>query len=372
MKPAPVLVACAHGTRNPTGRRLIAELALAARRAAAGPGDDGGVRRRPAAHRGGRRGRAVAAGPAGRRGARCCCPAGTTCTSTSPARWPRTPGTVAARPLGPDPRLVEVLHDRLVAAGADPGRRRAPPSCWPRRAPATSGRWPTSRRPPRCCSARWAGPVTTGYGSAAQPTVPDAVAAARAAGAERVVVAAYLLAPGPLPRQAGRRRCRRRHRSPAARRPDRRRPARPLRRRRRPGCREPAPPAVRLRRDGHLGRPGQGSAGRTRTRLPATIPASARKPAATTNPRDQPCTTAATEAGEPSSPAARCGCARGADRRQDGEAERAADLLAGVEQRAGHARVLRRHARDGGAGERHEGHAHAEGKHAQGGQDHGA
>ena len=28
---APVLVACAHGTRNPTGRRLIAELALAAR-----------------------------------------------------------------------------------------------------------------------------------------------------------------------------------------------------------------------------------------------------------------------------------------------------------------------------------------------------
>ena len=28
---APVLVACAHGTRNPTGRRLIGELALAAR-----------------------------------------------------------------------------------------------------------------------------------------------------------------------------------------------------------------------------------------------------------------------------------------------------------------------------------------------------
>ena len=28
---SPVLVACAHGTRNPTGRRLIAELALAAR-----------------------------------------------------------------------------------------------------------------------------------------------------------------------------------------------------------------------------------------------------------------------------------------------------------------------------------------------------
>jgi sirohydrochlorin ferrochelatase len=42
----------------------------------------------------------------------------------------------------------------------------------------------------------WAGPVTTGYGSAAQPTVAEAVTAARRAGAERVVVAAYLLAPG--------------------------------------------------------------------------------------------------------------------------------------------------------------------------------
>ena len=38
--------------------------------------------------------------------------------------------------------------------------------------------------------------MTVGYGSAARPTVPDAVAAARAAGAPRVVVAAYLLAPG--------------------------------------------------------------------------------------------------------------------------------------------------------------------------------
>jgi sirohydrochlorin ferrochelatase len=42
----------------------------------------------------------------------------------------------------------------------------------------------------------WAGPVTIGYGSAAQPTVPAAVSDARAAGARRVVVAAYLLAPG--------------------------------------------------------------------------------------------------------------------------------------------------------------------------------
>jgi hypothetical protein len=38
--------------------------------------------------------------------------------------------------------------------------------------------------------------VSTGYGSAAQPPVPDAVAEARAAGARQVVLAAYLLAPG--------------------------------------------------------------------------------------------------------------------------------------------------------------------------------
>ena len=34
------------------------------------------------------------------------------------------------------------------------------------------------------------------YGSGARPSVPDAVAGARAAGASRVVVASYLLAPG--------------------------------------------------------------------------------------------------------------------------------------------------------------------------------
>jgi sirohydrochlorin ferrochelatase len=40
------------------------------------------------------------------------------------------------------------------------------------------------------------GPVGVGYGASAHPSVPEAVAAARATGAERVVVASYLLAPG--------------------------------------------------------------------------------------------------------------------------------------------------------------------------------
>src|SRR3712207_9111535 len=54
------------------------------------------------------------------------------------------------------------------------------------------------RRPPRSTLF----PYTTlfrstpAYGSAARPAVPDAVAAARSAGAGRVVIASYLLAPG--------------------------------------------------------------------------------------------------------------------------------------------------------------------------------
>lgn len=38
--------------------------------------------------------------------------------------------------------------------------------------------------------------VTVGFGSAAAPDVPTAVAAARATGAHRVAIAPYLLAPG--------------------------------------------------------------------------------------------------------------------------------------------------------------------------------
>ncbi|WP_432501454.1 sirohydrochlorin chelatase [Kineococcus arenarius] len=44
--------------------------------------------------------------------------------------------------------------------------------------------------------ARLRAPVTTGFLSAQEPTVADAVAAARRAGARRVAVASYLLAPG--------------------------------------------------------------------------------------------------------------------------------------------------------------------------------
>jgi sirohydrochlorin ferrochelatase len=190
----PVLVACAHGTRNPTGRRLIAELALSARvlrpglttmaafvdvqpptvvDVVAGLSAEG----RPAVVvplllSGGYHVHVDIAGAV----------AG-------------ADGSVAARPLGPDPRLVAVLRDRLVEAGADPRDPltavvvAAAGSSDPRSVADVEDTADLLQR-------EWAGAVTTGYGSAAQPTVPDAVAAARRGGADRVVVASYLLALG--------------------------------------------------------------------------------------------------------------------------------------------------------------------------------
>jgi sirohydrochlorin ferrochelatase len=190
----PVLVACAHGTRNPTGRRLIAELALAARAQRPGvvttaafvdvqpPTIVDVVAELSAA------GKPAVVVPLLLSG-------GYHVHVDIAGAVAAAPGTVAARPLGPDSRLVEVLHDRLVQAGADP---RDPLTAVVLAAAGSSD--------PRAVAdvedtadllqRSWAGAVTTGYGSAAHPSVPDAVAAARRGGAERVVVAAYLLASG--------------------------------------------------------------------------------------------------------------------------------------------------------------------------------
>jgi len=194
MSAQPVLVACAHGTRNPTGRRLIGELALAARAlrpglqttaafvdvqpptvvdVVAGLGDVGTPAVVvPLLLSGGYHVHVDIAGAVADH-----------------------PSAVAARPLGPDPRLVAVLTDRLIAAGADP---RDPLTAIVLAAAGSSDERAVTdvEDTADLLQRSWAGPVTTGYGSAAQPPVPDAVAAARRAGAERVVVAAYLLAPG--------------------------------------------------------------------------------------------------------------------------------------------------------------------------------
>lgn len=190
----PVLVACAHGTRHPTGRRLIAELALAARALRPGLTTTAAfVDVQPPTVVD------VVAGLAASGAAAVVVPlllsGGYHVHVDIAAAVANAEGAVAARPLGPDPRLVAVLRDRLVQAGADPGD---PLTALVLAAAGSSD----SRAVADVDSTAdllqrtWAGPVTTGYGSAALPTVPDAVAAARRAGAERVVVAAYLLAPG--------------------------------------------------------------------------------------------------------------------------------------------------------------------------------
>ncbi len=99
----------------------------------------------------------------------------------------------AASALGPDSRVTSLLLDRLIdrdvssgdvvvvaAAGSSDERAAA-----------------DVEQVARAVQAHHAGPVAVGYGASASPSVADAVSAARRDHpGQRVVVAAYLLAPG--------------------------------------------------------------------------------------------------------------------------------------------------------------------------------
>ncbi|GAA1864302.1 hypothetical protein GCM10009715_09360 [Paeniglutamicibacter psychrophenolicus] len=102
------------------------------------------------------------------------------------------PNTGVCAPIGPDPRLAAVLAVRLAEAGHRPGDAVV--------LAAAGTRIEAGQRQAARMAAALAGElgqdVTVAYCSAAAPSVPDAVAAARAAGAKRVGVAAFLLAPG--------------------------------------------------------------------------------------------------------------------------------------------------------------------------------
>lgn len=104
------------------------------------------------------------------------------------------PGATAASPLGPDPRLVDILVDRLAAVDLGPDDLvvlAAAGSTDPAAALAVE-------QVAAGLADRIPQPVTIGYGAGAEPRVPAAVAAARAdlTPGGRVVVASYLLAPG--------------------------------------------------------------------------------------------------------------------------------------------------------------------------------
>lgn len=100
------------------------------------------------------------------------------------------PNTLAAAPLGPDPRLARLLDERLGELPADWGIvLAAAGSSRPEAAEQIEvlAADLAVRRPQR---------VVAGYGASATPSVPEAVAQLRASGAAGVAVASYLLAPG--------------------------------------------------------------------------------------------------------------------------------------------------------------------------------
>lgn len=103
----------------------------------------------------------------------------------------------AAAPLGPDPRLVKILVDRLAEAGAGPTDAivLAAAGSTDARAAVAVEEIASALRAALLASVG-CGPITIGYGAGALPRVPEAVASARTAGAGRVVIASYLLAPG--------------------------------------------------------------------------------------------------------------------------------------------------------------------------------
>ncbi|MGH1524048.1 sirohydrochlorin chelatase [Leifsonia sp. L25] len=102
------------------------------------------------------------------------------------------PATVTPA-LGPDPRLVDVLVERLRESGHRPGDQvvLAAAGSSDSRAVADCHRTAT------LLAGRIGSTVSAGFISAAAPALPEAVAVARArAGGARVLVATYLLAPG--------------------------------------------------------------------------------------------------------------------------------------------------------------------------------
>ena len=207
----PSLVAIAHGSRDPRAGATIAELLAAARTRAAARGLAG------LEARGAFLGHAppaplqvlsaLAGDPGGERDV-VVLPLLLTAAYHSGTDIPgvlaeATAGLPGLRirygePLGPHPGLVRALERRLAEAGHDPGGDRSgtavvlasagssQPSAGAAIAAMASG-WQAGRG--------WLA-VRPAYASAASPTPAEAVADLRRGGAERVVVASYLLAPG--------------------------------------------------------------------------------------------------------------------------------------------------------------------------------
>ncbi|MFJ9840117.1 sirohydrochlorin chelatase [Kitasatospora sp. NPDC101155] len=105
--------------------------------------------------------------------------------------------------LGPSPLLLTALDRRLAEAGLDVRSAAVRARTGVVLAAAGSSD-PAADAATRAVAAAWRrtrgwAAVEVAYASASGPRVPDALAALRAAGAERTAVAPYLVAPGLLP-----------------------------------------------------------------------------------------------------------------------------------------------------------------------------
>jgi sirohydrochlorin ferrochelatase len=187
----PTLIACSHGTRSPEGRRAISTLLDQVRALVPGvrveeafvdvqePAIDDVV------------GSAVTRGPA------VVVPVLLSTgyhTRVDIARAVAAhPGRAIAAPaLGPHDLLALVLESRLVDAdlqGADAIVLAAAGSSDPAAAVDVQA---MADRLARCVFA----PITVGFAAGAEPRIDAAIDGARAAGAERVIAASYVLAPG--------------------------------------------------------------------------------------------------------------------------------------------------------------------------------
>ena len=104
----------------------------------------------------------------------------------------RAAGVPGARPLGPDARLVRALSDRLREAGV-PGQV---PVVLATAGSSDPRALADTRRQAAMLAAHRHAPVVAGFATAARPTVDEAVAFLADVTGQPVAVAAYLLAPG--------------------------------------------------------------------------------------------------------------------------------------------------------------------------------
>jgi sirohydrochlorin ferrochelatase len=106
------------------------------------------------------------------------------------------PDVVAAPALGPDPRLIAIIADRVAEAKVHPTATLvlAPAGSSDKRSQADTEKTLDALR------LAWDGPVRVGYAAGIEPTVAQAVEAARAFGEDDedgdVAVVSYLLSPG--------------------------------------------------------------------------------------------------------------------------------------------------------------------------------